>query len=158
MKIGIAISYSRSIILSVRGRKPTEYIQDIQEDMTMAKKNIKITAEDMEKLAKLIDSCTAYFVTNSSGKITCGEWSEDIKTFEDIDEDPYIHAIWDAIEIHDDNSNTTLYLFPVGDDIAMAKCIPHTGFDILDFAGLGLNLNKTELITRALLMVDRELR
>lgn len=148
MKIGIAISYSRSIILSVRGREP-QIIQDIQEDTKMAKKNIKITAEDMEKLAKLIDSCTAYFVTNSSARITCGEWTE---------ESPYLHTLENPIEVCNMNGNTTLYLFAVGDDIAMAKCIPHTGFDILDFAGLGLHLNKTQLITRALLMVDRELR
>lgn len=114
-------------------------------------KNIKITTADMEKLAKLIDSCTAYFVTNKAEKITCGEWT-------DREDDPFLHTIHNPIEVHDDNSNTTLYLFAVGDDIAMAKCIPHTGYDILDFAGLGLNLNKTELLTRALLMVDRELR
>ena len=147
----LAISYSSDIIISVRGRKPTEYIQDIQEDTKMAKKNIKITTADMDKLAKLIDSCTAYFVTNKAEKITCGEWT-------DRADDLYIHTLYNPIEIHNDNSNTTLYLFSVNDDIAMAKCIPHTGFDILEFAGLGLNLNKTELITRALLMVDRELR
>ena len=118
-------------------------------------KNIRITTADMEKLAKLIDSCTAYFVTNRAEKITCGEWSDD---FEEVEKDPYIHTLENPIEIHDDNSNTTLYLFAVGDDIAMAKCIPHTGYDILDFAGLGRNLNKTELLTRALLMLDRELR